>query len=95
VLGEGEGDYCIFQMIGQGQDLPAGSLVPIPSVPRFETTAQAERWVRTESGDLLMGKQVMIFKAMEVLRINMQTKPQLVIEKKPRVLVSTPEVEDE
>lgn len=94
ILGEGEGDYCIFEMADKDSQMPGGTLIPIPEVPRFEDTASAMRWVKTDSGDLLMGKQVMIFKAMEIMRINVLQKPQVNIEKKPRILIKTPEVED-
>lgn len=94
VLGEGEGDYCIYEITPQGSQLPSGSLVPIPGTPRFESTSQAEKWIRSDSGDLMMGKQVMIFKAMEIMTIQVLNRPQIAIEKKPRILVKTPEVED-
>ncbi|MEE8372654.1 MAG: hypothetical protein V3R87_02815 [Dehalococcoidia bacterium] len=94
VLGEGEGDYCIYEITPQGSQLPLGCLVPIPETPRFESTSQAEKWIRGESMDLLMGKQVMIFKAMEIMTIEVLNRPQISITKKPRILVKTPEAED-
>jgi hypothetical protein len=90
VLGEGEGDYCIAEIIGQNAKLPAGSLVPIPKVPRFTDTMSAIKWIRQESGDLLTGKQVMIYRACEILSLTVQTKPQVVISTKPKVTVSSP-----
>lgn len=94
VLGEGEGDYCIFELIGEHPAIPRGSLVPIPEIPRFIDTANAMKWIRTESGDLLAGKQVMIFRACEILNLVVQTKPQVVIQTKPKVTVTKPEKSD-
>ena len=93
VLGKGEGDYCIYQIAPQGSEFPVGCLIPIPDVPRFESTAEAMRWVRTDSGDKLAGKQIMVFQAMEICTINVVAKPQISIEKKPKIQVSGPETE--
>jgi hypothetical protein len=94
VLGEGEGDYCIFELIGDHEAIPRGSLVPIPTIPRFIDTANAMKWIRTESGDLLAGKQVMIFRACEILSLVVQSKPTVVINTKPKVTVTKPEKSD-
>lgn len=94
VLGEGEGDYCIFELIGDHEHIPRGSLVPIPTIPRFIDTANAMRWIRQESGDLLAGKQVMVFRACEILSLVVQSKPQVVINSKPKVTVTKPEKSD-
>lgn len=93
-MGEGEGDYCIYEIAPPDSQLPKGSLIPIPDVPRFETTAEAIRWIRNDSGDSLAGKAVMIFLAMEMLRINVTNQPRLDIERKPKVLVHDPEKVD-
>ncbi|MCP4899971.1 MAG: hypothetical protein GY906_23630 [bacterium] len=90
VLGEGEGDYCIYEIASQGSPLPAGALIPIPEVPRFEDTVKAMTWLRKESGDLLAGKQVMIFRAMEILSLQVENKPTVTISAKPKVVVTMP-----
>lgn len=90
VLGEGEGDYCIYEIAGPESQFPRGALIPVPSVPRFADTGKALQWIRTESGDLLAGKQVMIFRACEVLSLRVQQKPTVVIEAKPKVAVTKP-----
>lgn len=90
VLGEGDGDYCIYEIAGPESQLPKGAMLPIPSVPRFADTAKALHWIRTESGDLLAGKQVMIFRACEILTLRVQQKPTVVIEAKPKITVNTP-----
>jgi hypothetical protein len=94
VLGEGEGDYCIGELVGEGTSIPRGSIVPIPTVPRFIDTATAMKWIRNESGDLLAGKQVMVYRACEILSLQIQSKPQVVIQTKPKVTVTKPEVSD-
>lgn len=93
VLGQGEGDYCIYEIVGaQHAEIPAGSLLPIPNVPRFTDTVSALKWLRNESGDLLAGKQVMVFRACEILHLQLQQKPTVVIQSKAKVTVNkTPE----
>jgi hypothetical protein len=91
VLGDGEGDYCIYEIAGPDLNLPKGTLVPIPTIPRFVDTQKALQWIRNESGDLLAGKQVMIFRACEILSLVVQQKPTVVIQSKPKVTVTKPE----
>lgn len=91
VLGKGEGDYCIYELAGKGSNLPAGAMIPIPGVPQFEDTNKAIRWIKTESGDLLAGKQVMIFRACEIMSLVLQHKPTVVIQSKPKVDVTVPD----
>lgn len=88
VLGEGEGDYCIYEIAGQGSQFPAGTLIPIPDIPRFEDTVKAMAWLRKSSGDLLAGKQVMIFRAMEILSLQVEQKPTVTITSKPKIVVN-------
>lgn len=88
VLGDGEGDYLIYEIIGEGQQIPRGALMPIPKVPQFVDTAKALAWIRNESGDLLAGKQVMVFRACEILSLRVQQQPKVVIESKPKVSVA-------
>lgn len=88
VLGDGQGDYLIYEMIGDGSPMPRGSLIPIPAVPQFVDTAKALSWIRNESGDLLAGKQVMIFRACEILSLVVQQQPKVVIQSKPKVTVA-------
>lgn len=92
VLGDGEGDYCIYEIAGSDSNLPKGSLLPIPTVPRFTATFLAVKWIKSESGDLLAGKQVMIVKACEILSLQITTKPTIVISCKPKITVTKPEV---
>jgi hypothetical protein len=69
VLGEGEGDHCIY-IIGDGSSgIPEGCLIPIPNIPRFTTAANAKKWIRLNSGDLLANKQVIIFKALDIINV--------------------------
>lgn len=93
LLGDGEGDYCIYEVIGHGRDIPAGSLLPIPEVPRFVDTVKAVKWIRQHGANLLAGKQVMVLRAMEIMEIQIQTKTQVVIEAKQRKIVADPKTD--
>jgi hypothetical protein len=83
VLGEGEGDYCIYEMIGQGSEIPKGSLVPV-GAPRFEDTIAAMKWLRNEGGHLA-GKQVMVWRACEIVSLEVETKPTVIVKPKPKI----------
>tara|TARA_R110000803_G_scaffold48198_10_gene100116 strand:- start:10030 stop:10380 length:351 start_codon:yes stop_codon:yes gene_type:complete len=87
VLGEGEGDYCIYEIAPSDSDLPKGTLLPIPQIPRFENSLKAMTWIRNESGDKLTGKQVMVFAAKEILDIRVASKPVISITTKPKTEV--------
>ena len=87
VLGNGEGDYCIYECAPKGSDMPKGTLIPIAGVPQFENTLAAMTWIRNESGDRLTGKQVMVFAAKEILDIRVQSKPVVSITTKPKTEV--------
>ena len=90
VMGEGEGDYYIYEIAPPESKLPKGSMIPIPKVPRFLDTAAAIKWIKNESGDLLIGKQVMVFRACEIMSLRAETRPTVVIECKPKITVTDP-----
>lgn len=94
VLGQGEGDYCIYQIAPASDQLPGGALVPIPEVPQFESTAEARRWARAESGDKLAGKQIMILQVMDIGNFTVVNKPTVSVDWKPKIQVSGPETEE-
>lgn len=94
VLGKGEGDYCIYQIVPESSNLPGGALVPIPEVPQFESTADARRWAKSESGDRLAGKQIMILQVMDIGNFTVVSKPMVSVDWKPKVQVSGPETEE-
>lgn len=93
---EGEGgDYCIYEIAQPGvAKIPAGALLPIPTVPRFKDVADATKWIKNESGDKLSGKQVMIFRACEILSLTVQMKPTVVIQSKPKRVTNEVKAED-
>lgn len=91
VLGEGEGDYCIYELVASDSGLPKGSMIPLPTIPRFVDTVTALKWIRNESGDLLAGKQVAVVRFCEILSIMIQAKPTVVIASKPKITVKQPE----
>ena len=94
VLGKGEGDHCVYEITPQGSNIPSGSLVPIPGVPQFTSAAESLRWVRAEKTDLLAGKQLMIFQAHEILTCQIENKPRVVINRKPKTLITSTETEE-
>lgn len=85
VLGDGDGDYMIYEVIGEGMAAPRGSLVPIPGVPQFPDSIRAMKWLRQNSGDKLAGKQVMIFRACEIMTLRIDVSPRITFEAKPKV----------
>lgn len=87
ILGEGEGDYCIYQIVGAGQKMPEGTLLPIPETPRFEHTQEAKRWIKAESGDLCAGKQLAIIRFCSILNAEVQMRAVVTITEKPPILV--------
>ncbi len=94
VLGEGEGDFCVYEVATETSDLPTGALTQIPGIPRFPSQAKAMSWVRRESGDLLAGKQVMVFRAVEVLMVSVRTKTEIDIQVKPKININEPPAVD-
>lgn len=94
VLDGDQGDYCVYEIAQPGAaKIPAGALLPIPTVPKFKNVADATKWIRNESGDKLSGKQVMIFRACEILSLTVQMKPTVVIQSKPKKVTNQPAAE--
>lgn len=94
VLDGDEGDVCIVRIIGANdKKFPAGTMLPITEVPRFETSTEAVKWVKNDSGDLLKGMQIMIFQAKELMSIKVESQPKVTITAKPKRQVSGPPVE--
>lgn len=91
---EGSGDYLIYEINQDGARGPVGALFPIPGIPSFADTVKAVKWVRQESNDQLTGKQIMIFRAMEILDIQVETKTSVVIQSKPRKPINDPKTDD-
>lgn len=87
VLGEGEGDYCVMEIAPAGRDIPTGTLLPIPEVPRFEHSLAAMQWIRQKSGDKLAGKQVAVIAFKEILDITVVTKPTVQISTKAKTVI--------
>lgn len=96
VLGKGEGDYCVYEVVPpDSTEIPGGALLPIPGVPRFTDTVQANRWIKSESGDLLHGKQVMVFRAMDLHRLTVEMTPVVKIISKPKMTLDEIEHPDQ
>ncbi len=94
LLGKAEGDFCIYQIAPSDGPLPKGCLIPIPDVPRFATAVEAKAWADNESGDLLAGKQVMVFMAVGIANIEVAHLPVVKATWKPKIQISGPETEE-
>jgi len=86
--GESGGDFRIY-IIAEDEQLPKGTLVPAPGIAGFDSTQAAQKFIRSE-GAQFVGKQLMIAKAIHIVRINLEEKPQVKVEFKPRTQVSGP-----
>lgn len=95
VLGKGEGDFCVYQIAPADSQLPQGCLIPLPDVPRSTSLAEAMKWIKNESHDLLAGKQIMVFCAHEIMTVSVVNQPRITIDKKPKVQVAGPVAETE
>lgn len=82
---DGGGDFRLYEIVGEGdaRKLPAGVLVPVPGFGGFESAIEAQRAVKT-SGEKLTGKQVLILRGVQIIRIELQTQPRVMIQSKPR-----------
>jgi hypothetical protein len=86
--GDSGGDFRIY-LIAEDEQFPKGTLIPAPSVPGFDSTQAAQKFIRDE-GSQFVGKQLMIVKAIHIVRVNLEEKPQVKVEFKPRQQVSGP-----
>ena len=93
ILGSGEGDICIYAVDDGSGGLPRGSLIPIAGVPRFETGSEAKRWLKTSSGDLLADKQIIIFRAIDIVHVVSRTVTQVELLSKERIFRRDPDLE--
>jgi hypothetical protein len=84
-----QGDYRIYQILPKSDQHPQGTLAPIPQVGGFVSTYQARKFINN-SGDLLKGKQVMIFKGLELCKIDVETVLKVQVKFKPKKAVTGP-----
>ena len=80
---DGAGDVCVYQIAPPDSGMPDGTLVPIPTAPRFDSSREAEKWCRA-TGAELAGAQVMIFKALGIHMIEVEARPQVRLVSKPK-----------
>lgn len=90
-------DIVIHSIAPKGGEFPEGTLLPLPSVPRFYSLKQANTWVVNEGGDLLMGMQIVIIRVLQISRVEIERKPtiKLVTKRKYRRDEVEDELEDE
>lgn len=87
-----DGDYCVFIVATEGGNLPVGTLTKVPDSPHFPGTKEAQKWI-DNTGDLLSGKQVAIFRGYDIMNITAETYSKVIIAKMPKHQVAGPEVE--
>lgn len=87
---DNQGDFRVYEVIPPGhKTLPAGSLVPLPEFGGFPDAIAAKKGLRAK-GAGLQGKTLLVFRGVEIVRITVETRPQVRIESKPRKQVSGP-----
>lgn len=86
---DGEGDYRIYEIATQDSGLPKGSLIPVATVPGFESGYLAKKWINN-SGNLLEGKQIMILKGLEICSVDVETIRKVGVKFKPKKPVTGP-----
>ena len=86
---DGDGDYRIYEITKSDSGMPRGSLVPIGGVPGFLTTYIAKKFI-TNSGDKFSGKQLMIFKGLEICSVEVETVSKVGVNYKPKKAVTGP-----
>ena len=87
---DGTGDFRIYEVITAGhKTLPAGVLAPLPEFQGYESAVKAKQALRG-SGDKLTNKSVLILRGVELVKIEVETKPTVKIVSKPRKQVSGP-----
>jgi hypothetical protein len=84
-----DGDYRVLAVSTGDGNIPRGALLTLPDVPGFLSVNHAKKFIRN-SGDSFAGRQLMILRAIEILRCDVETKPRVVITPKPRSQVSGP-----
>lgn len=88
-LNEDGNDIYVMQVAPQDSGMPEGTLITIPEAPRFGTVSEATKWIGA-SGEAYAGKQVTIIRAFEVMAVNVETNPRVVVSKKPKTKIAGP-----
>jgi hypothetical protein len=87
---DGGGDFRIYEVIPAGhKTLPQGALVPVSEFSGYESAIEAKKALRTH-GEKLAGKTLMLWRGVEMVRVFVETKPQIKLESKPRKQVGGP-----
>jgi len=84
---DGQGDFRVFELYkGGDKAIPQGAMLPIADVPGFINTAAAIKFIKN-SGSLLEGKQVMVFKGVDICSVDVQTVSKVEVKFKPKLLL--------
>jgi hypothetical protein len=90
---DGQGDYRFYEAATGEGGLPRGTLTPIPEIGGFQSAIDAKAAIR-KHGHLLVGKQIMLIRGVEMLKIELETQPQVKITAKEKTQVSGPKKEE-
>ena len=88
-LNEDGNDIYLMQVAPQDSGAPEGTLFMIPDVPRFPTVAAAVKFLQG-TGETYAGKQVAVIRTFEVIAVNVETNPRVVISKKQKTKIAGP-----
>lgn len=88
-LFDDEGDYRIYEIAKKDAGLPHGTLLPIPEVPGFTSSAAARKWVNN-SGNKLEGKQFLILKGLEIGGVQVETVAKVQVKWKQKTPIGGP-----
>lgn len=87
---DGGGDYRIYEVVAPGhKTMPAGSLLAVPEFGGYKDLLDAKKALRAK-GDGLAGKTLLLLRGCELIRIVVETRPQVRIESKPRKQIGGP-----
>jgi hypothetical protein len=88
-LFDDEGDYRIYEIAKKDAGLPKGTLLQIPEIPGFQSSAAARKWVNN-SGNKLEGKQFLILKGLEIGGVQVETVTSTKVKWKPKTPIGGP-----
>jgi hypothetical protein len=62
--------------------------------PRFFTFAEAEKWIKTSSGDLLKGRSIVVFRVFDMMKADVRTETKVTLTRHKKTLRHGPGGED-
>ena len=87
LLGDGDGDFCIYAISEGEHGIPPGALLPVADVPRFVNAKLAKAWLKNLSGDLLANRQILIFRAVELINVTVVSHTKVELIEKTKLII--------